>query len=83
MRDKRFDKRPTDPTELLLIRVGHHLWRSRKRREWPESVAMAALETVWAAKEAYRVPLREKWLELSKNRKKQMEKNVANASRRV
>ena len=51
MRDKRMDGRPTAAHELLLIRVGHHLWRSRKRKEWPEPAISRALEAVWEAKE--------------------------------
>lgn len=74
MRDKRFDKRPTEPHELLLIRAGHHLWReykatrSGKPQGWQLAVLDNALQTVWDAKEAVRVELRLKWLESSKNR---------------
>lgn len=59
------DNRATADHELLLIRVGHHLWReykSEKPRGWPREALLAALETVWAAKEAVRVPLRQEWL---------------------
>ena len=63
MRDKRFDNRPTAPHELLLIRVGHHLWRSYKRKEWPEPAISTALQAVWDAKEEIRRPLRQAHLE--------------------
>jgi hypothetical protein len=57
------DNRPTAPEELTLIRIGHHLWRSRKRKEWPEDAVCAALETVWGIKETLRIGLRKQWLE--------------------
>ena len=70
MREKCFDNRPTSREELLLIRAGHHLWRSMKRKDYPESVALAALGTVWMAKRELRVLLREEWLESLENRQK-------------
>ena len=72
MRDKRLDGRSTTPEELLLIRAGHHLWRSRKRKEWPEIVVAYALRAIWDAKEAYRVELRRSWLEHAENRKSRL-----------
>jgi len=44
--------------EMLLIRVGHHLWKSWKRQEWPQEAVLAALETVWEAKRMVRLLLR-------------------------
>lgn len=70
MRDKRLDNRATSQPEMLLIRVGHHLWRSYKRKEYPKSVALRALQDVWDRKEALRVILRKEWLEFYENRKK-------------
>jgi hypothetical protein len=55
------DSRVTASHEMLLIRVGHHLWRefkSKSIRTWPKEALLVALETVWKAKEAVRVPLR-------------------------
>lgn len=66
MRDKRLDNWPTADHELLLIRAGHHLWKEYKSRSpqgWPENAILAALDTVWAAKEALRVELRAEYLE--------------------
>jgi hypothetical protein len=62
------DNRPTSDTELLLIRIGHHLWRSYKRQEWPNEVVFSALQTVWDLKETVRRPLRKAWLESLKKR---------------
>lgn len=67
MRDKRMDGRATDDVELLLIRVGHHLWRSGRRKEWAERPLFAALQAVWDAKETIRQPLRRSWLEHVEN----------------
>lgn len=72
MRDKRLDGRATSPAELTLIRVGHHIWRSMKRKEWPEHVAMSALRDVWDAKELIRVPLRADWLAFVEKSKKNL-----------
>lgn len=66
MRNKLLDNRPTDPQELLLIRIGHHLWRQRK--EWPNEAGFRALQAVWDRKEALRVILRKQWLEMLENR---------------
>jgi len=71
------DGRPTATHELLLIRVGHHLWRSRKRKEWPEPAISRALEAVWEAKEQIRVPLRKEWLDFVENRKKRGQAQIA------
>ena len=79
MRDKRLDNRPTADHEMLLIRVGHHLWRSRQRKEWPETGVNLALACVWQAKEEIRVPLRKQWLETVKNRAEILAKARANA----
>ena len=65
-RDKRLDNRPTAPHEQGLINIGHHLWRQRK--EWPFPGISSALQAVWDAKEAIRVPLRQAWLESLANR---------------
>jgi hypothetical protein len=53
---------------MMLIRIGHHLWRSRKRREWPEEAVLSALRDVWDRKAELRAVYREQWLELCKNR---------------
>jgi hypothetical protein len=58
----------------VLIRVGHHLWRSRKRKEWPELAVSSALQDVWDAKEALRIILRKEWLDYAENRAKQIAK---------
>jgi hypothetical protein len=63
LRDKRMDARPTAEHEMALIRIGHHLWRSYKRKEWPEPGISISLQTVWDAKEEIRRPLRAAWLE--------------------
>lgn len=49
--------------EVLLIRVGHFLWKeykqlTRNKNFAGASIYLASCEAVWAAKEAYRVPLR-------------------------
>jgi hypothetical protein len=67
-RNRLLDNRPTSPGEFILIRVGHHLWRSMKRKEWPNEAVFSALETVWDAKETLRLELRRSWLEVSRNR---------------
>lgn len=74
MRDKRMDSRATAPHELLLIRIGHHLWRWRKLKAWPEPAIMSALEEVWAAKEAVRVILCAEHLETLTNRQNHLAK---------
>jgi hypothetical protein len=61
VRDKRLDNRPTAPHEQKLINIGHHLWRERKA--WAEPGISRAIQAVWDAKEAVRVPLRQEWLE--------------------
>jgi hypothetical protein len=69
------DGRGTAPHELLLVRVGHHLWReykSRKPSGWPAVALYAALESVWDAKEAVRVELRQEWREFYENRSKRL-----------
>lgn len=69
------DGRATAPHELLLIRVGHHLWReyrSRKPSGWPAAGLYAALETVWDAKEAVRAPLRAEWLKAYEERRERL-----------
>jgi hypothetical protein len=72
MRNRLLDHRPTSPEELLLIRAGRHLWRSRKRKEWPEAPLFLALQAIWDAKKALRVELRRSWLETLKNRTKHL-----------
>ena len=81
MRDKRLDGRATAPHELLLIRIGHHLWREWKASKRQDKALYTALETVWAAKEVVRVPLRKEWLEFRKNQKKRLAGYRANFSR--
>lgn len=51
----------SDNYEMLLIRVGHHLWRARKQALKTEGFTaahrlMLACESVWAAKAEYRKP---------------------------
>ena len=75
------DGRATHPAELVLIRVGHHLWRSYKRKEYPESVALSALQDVWDRKEAMRVILRKEWLEHVIDRQKRLKPFAAKAAR--
>ena len=77
MRDKRLDGRPTSPEELLLIRAGHHLWKSQRRKEWPEKAVSQALETIWSAKEALRVELRQEWLNSREKRISDFQQRVA------
>ena len=72
MRDRRFDTRATALHELLLIRVGHHLWKSYKSRIYPENVALAALKAVWNAKEEVRVVLRQEHLETWEKRSERL-----------
>jgi hypothetical protein len=74
MRDKRLDNRATAPHEMVLIRVGHHLWRAWKASRRQDKALFAALETVWAAKEAVRVDLRKEWLEHYRNRSERLAK---------
>jgi hypothetical protein len=62
VRDKRMDNRGTAPHELTLIRMGHHLWRAWKASKRQDKALYAALETIWAAKEAIRAELRAKHL---------------------
>ena len=74
------DNRPTAPHELLLIRVGHHLWREWKSKDakgWPKAPLFTALEAVWEAKEQIRVPLRKEWLDFVENRKKRGQAQIA------
>jgi hypothetical protein len=64
MARQKYDYRDLDRGEAQLIRVGHALWRDR--RKLGDTVAEreginAALESVWKAKREYRV-------ELAKNR---------------
>lgn len=71
MRDKRMDSRATAAHEMTLIRIGHHLWREYKsmnRSGWPIPALCAALKSVWDAKEAVRVVLRQEHLESFKKR---------------
>jgi hypothetical protein len=56
---KRNDRFDLSPQEILLIRVGHHLWNKRRKalkasdlRE--VGILDASLESVWAAKRQYR-----------------------------
>jgi hypothetical protein len=63
----------SDP-EMLLIRIGHHLWRWRKAamREGGFSAAypyMCACESVWEAKREYRQPRQERNAATEKRRK--------------
>jgi hypothetical protein len=61
-----YDGRVTTPEEYLLIRAGHHLWRamnSKKPSGWPIEALSAAVKTVWNAKEALRVELRQEYLD--------------------
>lgn len=60
MRDRTYDNRATPREEILLIRVGHHLWAMSKRARHADSALSAALETVWNAKRVLRAELREK-----------------------
>jgi hypothetical protein len=64
MRNKLLDDRPTYHDEMILIRVGHHLWKSGKRKEWPAEALSSALDDVWSRKEELRVGYRKAWLEM-------------------
>jgi len=75
MRDKSLDNRLTTKEELILIRIGHHLWRSRRRKEWPETTILPALQAIWDTKSILRVNLHKEWLESRKNRIKNMNRN--------
>ena len=60
---QKYDYRDLDRGEALLIRVGHALWRDR--RKLGDTVAdregiSAALESVWQAKREYRSGLAKK-----------------------
>jgi len=72
VRDKRLDMRPTHLVELMLIRAGQHLWRSRRLKEWPESALSSSLLAIWEAKRSLRAKLREEWLEYVKNRQNRL-----------
>lgn len=61
MRDKTYDNRGTPREEIILIRIGHHLWALSKRARHQDSALSAALETVWNAKRVLRGELREKY----------------------
>jgi len=85
MRDKRLDNRTTPWHELLLIRIGHHLWREWKSKDpagWPKAPLFSALEAVWEAKEQIRVHLRKEWLEFVENRKKRAQEQIAKMKER-
>ena len=66
--DARLDQKAGRPTshsndpEILLIRIGHWLWKWHKAARGIDpaeaKVNLAACESVWAAKETYRAPLR-------------------------
>jgi hypothetical protein len=63
MARQKYDYRDLDRGEAQLIRVGHALWRDR--RKLGDTVAQreginAALESVWKAKKEYRVELAKK-----------------------
>jgi hypothetical protein len=60
MRDKTYDNRGTPREEILLIRIGHHLWRLRGKNKWDAIALDSSLETVWEAKRTLRAELREK-----------------------
>jgi hypothetical protein len=47
-----------DDWDMLLIRIGHFIWRNYKKTR--ELNYLAACESVWAAKRAYRKPIRER-----------------------
>ena len=44
--------------DTLLVRVGQHLWRNWKKTH--DKSYLEACESVWAVKEAYRAPIRER-----------------------
>jgi hypothetical protein len=57
---RKYDHRDLDRGEAQLIRVGHALWRDRRKLD--DTVAEgeginAALESVWKAKREYRIEL--------------------------
>lgn len=73
MRDKRMDSRATAQHELLLIRIGHHLWNWRKQalkhHDWPlADEYLKCCQVVWALKEEIRVPLRAEHLKARETR---------------
>jgi len=76
-RNRLLDNRPTSRGEFILIRVGHHLWRSMKAQEWPNEAVFSALKTVWDAKETLRVGLRRAWLESLRNRSNNLLRKAA------
>ncbi len=60
---QKYDYRDLDRGEAQLIRIGHALWRDR--RKFGDTVAeregiSAALESVWRAKREYRAELAKK-----------------------
>jgi hypothetical protein len=69
---QKYDYRDLDRGEAQLIRVGHALWRDRRKLD--DTVAEreginAALESVWRAKREYRAELaRNRALRISKYR---------------
>ncbi len=73
MRDKRLDNRATAKHELLLIRIGHHLWNWRKKavsqHDWHlADEYLKCCQVVWALKEEIRVPLRAEHLKACQTR---------------
>lgn len=70
MRDKRLGNRPTERAEMILVRVGHHLWRWYKQgqRSHGGEEYLKCCQIVWNLKEELRVGLRGKWLESCKKR---------------
>ena len=61
---QKYDYRDIDRTELLLIKVGHHVWKLYKRTLGVDGVAakayLAACEDIWEAKRKHRLELKHK-----------------------
>ena len=79
MRDKRMDSRATAKHEMLLIRIGHHLWNWRKqairKHEWDLAEDyLKCCQIVWALKEEIRVPLRAEHLKTRQERETRLVK---------
>lgn len=74
------DSRGTAPHELLLIRIGHHLWNWRKKAQKVKNWDLAeeylkCCQIVWALKEEIRVPLRAQHLKSCQMRDARLKKS--------
>jgi len=73
MHDKRMDSRATAPHEMMLIRIGHHLWnwRAQAIKRHDDRLGeeyLKCCQIVWALKEEIRLPLRAQHLKSCQTR---------------